>query len=122
MSLNPNAQKLVDALRSGEFTQTTGHLRDDTGHCCLGVACEIYRRVTGNGEWDGPDYAPMFVISEDDQDDVSLPFAVQNWLGFADSARHYEVTESLAIRNDNGASFTEIAGIIESEPEGLFND
>ena len=32
----------VKALRSGEYKQTTGQLRKDDGHCCLGVACDLY--------------------------------------------------------------------------------
>lgn len=42
----PLIKKWVDALRSGEFGQTTGRLGkvDETGeasYCCLGVLCEI---------------------------------------------------------------------------------
>ena len=49
--LNPNAQKWVDALRSGEYKQTRGALRgDDEGNepkfCCLGVACDLYAKET----------------------------------------------------------------------------
>jgi len=35
-------QKWVTALRSGEYSQTNGWLQDDNGHCCLGVACDIF--------------------------------------------------------------------------------
>jgi len=35
-------KKWVRALRSGEYSQTTGQLQDDRGHCCLGVACEVF--------------------------------------------------------------------------------
>ena len=35
-------QKWVLALRSGEYSQTTGKLQDDCGHCCLGVACDVF--------------------------------------------------------------------------------
>lgn len=31
----------VEALRSGRYRQTTRHLKDETGHCCLGVLCEV---------------------------------------------------------------------------------
>ena len=44
--LNPNAQKWVDALRSGEYTQGQSCLRKTvegvSTFCCLGVACDIY--------------------------------------------------------------------------------
>jgi len=48
--INLNAQKWIAALRSGEFKQTKDGLKelagDDSvvGHCCLGVACEVYLR------------------------------------------------------------------------------
>lgn len=35
-------QKWIDALRSGEYTQTRRSLQDKKGHCCLGVACELF--------------------------------------------------------------------------------
>jgi len=35
-------QKWVTALRSAEYSQTKGKLQDEQGHCCLGVACDIF--------------------------------------------------------------------------------
>lgn len=32
-------RKWIKALRSGKYNQTTGSLQDDSGYCCLGVAC-----------------------------------------------------------------------------------
>lgn len=37
-------KKWLNALRSGDYKQTTGALQDEKGYCCLGVLCEI----TGN--------------------------------------------------------------------------
>lgn len=34
-------QLWANALKSGEYEQTTGTLRDKFGYCCLGVACQI---------------------------------------------------------------------------------
>ncbi len=50
----------VAALRSGEYRQGTGHLRNVTTalenapatHCCLGVLCDLYAKK-GEGEWNG---------------------------------------------------------------------
>lgn len=40
--MNPDVKKeWTEALRSGEYPQTAGTLRDDVGFCCLGVLCEI---------------------------------------------------------------------------------
>lgn len=78
-------QKWVDALRSGAFSQTNGHLKDNIGYCCLGVACEVYRQNTDDpeAEWqpceegdeDG-DYVERFMGMEGE-----LPKPVQYRLG-----------------------------------------
>jgi hypothetical protein len=40
--MDPNLKaKWVEALRSGEFNQTTGRLHDYEGFCCLGVLCFV---------------------------------------------------------------------------------
>ena len=44
-------KKLVEALRSEEYTQTTGTLHNLDGYCCLGVACDVFLKETGIGEW-----------------------------------------------------------------------
>jgi hypothetical protein len=44
-------EMIAAALESGKFEQALGALRVGDGYCCLGVACEIYRQVTGRGEW-----------------------------------------------------------------------
>lgn len=31
----------IAALRSGEYKQTRNALKNDEGHCCLGVLCEV---------------------------------------------------------------------------------
>jgi hypothetical protein len=43
----------TEALRSGEFTQGEGRLRDhNDNYCCLGVLSEVYRNDTGKGRWE----------------------------------------------------------------------
>lgn len=125
--MNENAKKWVEALRSGEFQQVAGCLRDagSGAMCCLGVACEVYRRDTGGGEWGGAEFDGASRFSVGDDGNVSyLPDTVRKWLGLADPAGAYVVNvasmNALSSQNDEGASFTEIADIIESEPAGLF--
>jgi hypothetical protein len=80
-------QKWVDALRSGEFKQGYGQLRDETfnneyRHCCLGVACEVFRRETGRGAW--TDSNDFVVHHEDENLEVAsshLPPSVIRWFG-----------------------------------------
>lgn len=106
----------VEALRSGKYEQTTGMLRDNGNYCCLGVACDISKL----GEWiDDDEYQ---VRGERAYDNV-LPNEVRNWLGLADDGGGFDspddINSALWRSNDNGASFSLIADIIESEPPGL---
>lgn len=66
----------VEALRSGNYTQTSNALRDNQGYCCLGVACDVFRKKTKHGRWDDD----VFVIGDMAEDGV-LPDRVANWLG-----------------------------------------
>lgn len=134
--MNTNAEKWVEALESGDFRQGTGRLRCGGDHyCCLGVACEIYRRETGKGEWHAlPGEAPVFRV-EGLVSDCTLLQPVRDWLGVrtptgayleveatdAPSARWGSHNHSLTGRNDKGYTFAEIAEIIRSEPRGLFS-
>jgi len=110
MSLNDNAKRLVAALRSGDYKQTRERLRDENGFCCLGVACDLFDPT----KWD-----------EDmtyERSSMTLPPNVQDFFGFTyeNGAFHEDGVDGLANRNDDGATFAEIADLIESEPPGLF--
>lgn len=43
-------ERWLEALKSGEYSQTTRTLRDDSGFCCLGVLADI----TDPGGWGEP--------------------------------------------------------------------
>ena len=118
-------EKWLEALRSGEYSQTRGHLRNTLpededqpypiGYCCLGVLCDLYAKEHGaddlweqnnDGNWsfDGAFGTP--------------PSAVIDWanLGTATGAYYQEKSPRLAHlteKNDEGRTFKEIAGIIE---------
>lgn len=127
--ININARRWVVALRSGRYKQGRGNLTTIDGsevrHCCLGVACMLYQ------EWVRQD---RFKITFDGRElayngeENYLPEEVQEWLGLRDNRGTYWAGSNvpsrftLAGRNDDGASFEEIAAIIESEPAGLFGD
>ena len=125
--LNENAQKLVNALRSGEYAQIIGALHKDSGFCCLGVACDLFIKETDTSPgwtksiWGG------FTQSFDDETAV-LPDRVRVWLGFRTNQGNFtpvvgaQGSFSLASANDSGVSFQEIADMIEAEPDGLFAD
>lgn len=111
--LNPNAQKWVDALRSGKYRQARNFLRSDDSFCCLGVACEI----SGLGAWSEDAY----LINEWGGNKL-LPGQVQKWLGLKDSVGcivdNGEDTH-LAWMNDHGSTFEQIADLIEAHAEEL---
>lgn len=128
--MNENAKKWVEALRSGQYAQTTSTLRDGSGdwvgYCCLGVACDL----SGLGQWELIRGAWHYVIDKGgtvtECHDTALPESVRAWLGLVDcegTFRRDGVSFSLASRNDRGATFAALADIIASaDTEGLFDE
>jgi hypothetical protein len=109
-------QKWIEALRSGEYSQTSTVLFDAKGHCCLGVLVDLYLRE------DGYDIAELLpnedysnVISDHSNDGTSvMPSAeVCLWAGIDEST----ATE-LSTMNDSGSSFEDIAKHIEERIPG----
>lgn len=124
--MNENAKLWVKALRSGEYKQARNRLRfDEDRFCCLGVACDLYAKATGNGVWDGDKDSGYLFIIGDRRREVVLPYEVVKWLGVSDSECPYGNWDmigedrSLTGDNDRGASFEEIADTIDAEPDGL---
>ena len=120
--MNDFARALVAALRSGEYPQARHSLREVAhsprardAYCILGLACELYRLTYGEGEWDGE----VFIVADEDAAHYVLPLAVRDALGFQDSLGSYNRNDLMS-QNDRGVTFAQLAGIIESEPEGLF--
>jgi hypothetical protein len=124
-------RRLVAALRSGKFQQTRHALKRDAhhengppGHCCLGVACEVYDEAFPADPCDrspykqnGDDRIVLF-----DGKPGGLPPKVQAAFGFCHPMGQWgrDHLESLANHNDTGASFEQIAQMIEAPPPGLF--
>lgn len=108
--IKENRREWVDALRSGQFKQTKGKLKARNGAmCCLGVlaqvaGCEFYYDASEDGY--GADnlwgYAPRKAME---------------FVGLTKRDGDF-LDDNLADRNDEGASFAQIATIIESEPAG----
>lgn len=109
-----NIRKWVDALRSGKYTQTTNHLHDKVGFCCLGVACDLYAKDTETG-WD-PIYNGRYSF---EGEEAILPPSVRKWLGLSPNPMVQYVdgeNHTLASLNDNlKANFHTIADAIEKE-------
>lgn len=113
--MNENAKKWVEALRSGEYKQATKALRRGNGYCCLGVACDLYAKETGIG-WE-QDFTLGYLFLGGN---LVLPERVKNWLGLTNNQGAWGYNSSLTEANDGGATFNEIADIIESEPGTMF--
>lgn len=121
------AKKWVEALRSGEYGQTKAALRsvagDKVGYCCLGVLCELAKE-----EVELEDYDSWEDFYNHDKDEV-LPSEVVNWADMFDTQgerRDYGFwpigkgeTLWLTNVNDKGATFVEIADLIEKNWEQL---
>lgn len=104
------------ALRSGEFKQATGRLRDRSndavGYCCLGVAAvvagaelkgvSLVAAYKGEDTGDHVDLLPEALLK-----DLGLTPAEDDGLGGDDSI--------LAGKNDNGATFAEIADLLDAQ-------
>ena len=110
----------IAALRSGKYKQSRTALNGRDGFCCLGVLCDI----SGQGKWVERDDGISRYVIGDEMYVTVLPAALCD---------HYEIPElgfdvpteviakytsfdcetSLAALNDRGATFEEIANILE---------
>lgn len=105
-----NREAWVKALRSGDYEQGQGKLHQNDRWCCLGVACDLAFKA---GVLSQPIVSRMGIFRYDG-DDNYLPTVVQAWLGVTMHAVKTEGGSCLAARNDEGATFAEIADLIES--------
>jgi len=120
------ADKLVTALRSGEYDQTSGRLRNGDNFCCLGVLCDIavkegviepWQRVKIHGE--GRLGFVVDIEGESYEETSVLPNVVKEWAGMRSANGTYnrgelDDTRALSSDNDNGHSFAKIADTIEN--------
>ena len=112
--LNPNAQKWVDALRSGKYKQGKDCLAYAGHFCCLGVLCELALesgvRISKDDDTQG--------LVHYGGSSTYLPRPVRDWACLKTARGHYGDT-SLADKNDEGFSFAQIAELIEANAEEL---
>jgi hypothetical protein len=131
-----NLQTWIDALRSGDYNQTSEHLMvdwvfdeddnpiDRTAYCCLGVACSLFDPawlldMCENGDTATTDVSPV-VAKKLKEDGVILD-------ANSESPTPYSISYILGMKNDQGYSFAQIADALENDPtfDGLqqwFND
>ena len=120
-------QRWVEALRSGEFEQGTHRLRNrDNTYCCLGVLCELavadgaaVRNDTYSINAGETAYAG--VIENGAQGRYATALVPRDLLWWADLGQiDPTVTVDSELRalsslNDSGATFEQIADIIEEQ-------
>ena len=120
----------LDALRSGEYKQCRGALRKVKGKtesfCCLGVLTDLVIKDNSNcGEWrDNKNYFNSS-IGLHTLDHLGLPSLVKSYVelssDFYSPGNIYtdDGVIVLANKNDKGASFKQIADMIEKHIEGI---
>jgi hypothetical protein len=120
-------EKLITALRSGNYKQTNGVLRNRKGFCCLGVATDlVLSEIQETWNWDEKEDA--FVLSSNEIG--LLPIAVRELYGFRSrsgigfktikSVRYFDFHNShtLICLNDKGVCFSKIADVLEAALNG----
>lgn len=102
-------ERWVEALRSGEYNQTRGRLRDDAGYCCLGVLCDI----VAPEQWDVSTLS--YAHSHSGIGDIPASWVTDKaeLPRFLTKQPNVHVISELAGKNDEGQSFTQIAAWIE---------
>jgi len=113
-------EKWVRALRSGEYKQTTGKLRDEFGFCCLGVLCDLHATHGRTGSWDQECYHSSTKGASECHYDLPTK-AVVRWAGLKSREPQAPLLEdSLAqLNDDHNWSFQELADLIEENWEEL---
>ena len=119
----------IEALLSGRFKQTVSYLHvtkldtnelgdpdmgwpQNTGYCCLGVACVVYNRHNPRYSLRRKIEVDGYVTNEMFDGMVgSLPVSTSRWLGISDADE-----STLQAMNDSGKTFAVIARLIRKLP------
>lgn len=106
--------KWVAALRGGQYQQSKRYLKSLRGYCCLGVLCDLYLKEFPDKAFWTDDHE--FIV-DGRKNAYLLPHPVREWSGLSTRNGVFPVAirayNSLDALNDYGASFDEIAKIIE---------
>lgn len=109
-------QRWIKALTDGSYKQTSGVLRDETGHCCLGVACDLIAPA----QWKTPDTVSYQSAEGQSIEKLAYSWDDTNATGLERLAIIFGLERSqvkmLAEMNDHGKDFKAIAGRLESIP------
>lgn len=119
IKLKPEVKALwTAALRSGEYKQGAGKLRNrEDEFCCLGVLCDLQSK-SGQpvAEWKEDAYIQSVTFG--DESGVP-PRAVVEWAaeGYIGQDRSFNINygTNLTSMNDSGVPFAEIAALIDEK-------
>lgn len=103
--------KWLKALRSGEYKQTTGSLREKgNAFCCLGVLCDLYARETeGVSEYVKSGHGWCFKGKYGDRAGTILLSEVREWSGLL-RPQEYDL---ITLNDARNWGFDRIADYIE---------
>ena len=103
--MNPKVKsRWLAALRSGEYKQVIGALRNGNGFCCLGVLTDLRQRELGETWRTNPDESEL---TSSEGYVCYLSPAIKEW------SEIKSVGLTLSSMNDRGDTFDEIAAYIE---------
>lgn len=118
MKMSGLTRRWLDALRSGEYNQTKGCLKNDYGFCCLGVGADVMatsewrKTVNDGGEYSFRKMGETGILDHDDFDRL-VPLRIQDRL--SEKFHIYISQDDLATLNDeHGFTFPMIADVVES--------
>lgn len=103
MANTERVRLLVEALRSGQYTQARHALAKNGGFCCLGVACEVAKA-------NGLPVSTDVIVDEGDQltlydgAELILPPSVIKWFGFG-ALEAFRPGDNPTILDANGMAF-----------------
>lgn len=124
--MKPEIKQLwVDALDSGEYQQGIGQLKTIGNHfCCLGVLCDLHRKMTGEGNWTEATlgHEPRYAPTAAKHPSVSfLPQEVRDWAGIDEPlssdqlfCNRTKLELDTSKLNDTGWTFNGIADYIRT--------
>ena len=116
MKLGKNQKKWIKALRSGKFKQTRGYLKNSKGHCCLGVACEIFKKELDLTVSEGVGCTAF------NNRRTSLPLEVGIHLSMMGDSLVEGSSKLVELNDDAHYRFKRIADYIEKHPKMFFKE
>jgi len=112
-------------LRSGKYKQSTGNLHNDSGYCCLGVACKTALKRGIEVDIYGPQSGVTGKIIGDSLDSQTHVFEWLNLLSHCGEFKgeKFDGFSSLADINDEEIhNFEDIADFIEARWQDLVKE